>query len=315
MSLIPVSYAWPTLSNWQVQFQGTAASPVQWGPVPIFIQSKGMEGFDLPATRTGDTNRPLARGEFIGLDLFSGRDLTLTFDVGGNAFGSYSNLAAALTAIRQVTNTADNGDIEYPLFVQFPNMPLLGIMARARKRSFNPTLAMSVGNLAQNYTLQFHATDPFFYTQTQTAVLGLPTPASGFTFPVTFPLSFGSGSEPAIVPLANTGDVECYPLLTVTGPCTYPAITNLSLSGDPLIQFGVTMNSGDKLIIDTDLKTATYFPLGSAAGFSVMSTIQQGWNWWSMPPGTNSIQFSSTDDTAVAGSLTINWASAYSSAV
>ena len=313
MSIIPSTYTWPTLSNWQASYQGTAASAVVFGAVPVYVQSKGMEGFDLPATRTGDTNRPRGRGEFIGLDEFSGRDLTLTLDVGGSAFGSYTNLESALAAIRAVTNTADNGATEYPMFVQFPNAPLFGIMARARKRAFTPTMATALGNLAQDYVIQFHATDPFFYDQTQTVSLTLPTPIGGFTFDFTFNISFGGGSNPGTTTLTNVGDVESYPQLTVMGPCTYPAISNITTG--QAIQFGVTMASGDKLIIDTDLQTATYYNSGSSSGYSVMATIQQGWSWWSLGPGANTIEFTSTDATSVAGTLSIDWASAYSSAL
>jgi hypothetical protein len=315
MSLIPSTVTWPSLTNWQVSFQGTSSSAVVFGPAPFYIQSKGMEGFDLPASRTGDTNRPRARGEFIGLDEFSGRDLVLTVDIGGSVYGSYANLEAALAAVRAATNTADLGNVEYPMFVQFPNAPLLGTMVRVRKRAFTPTMAMALGNLAQDYAIQFHATDPFFYSQTQVSTVGLSTPLGGFGFPLSFNLSFGGGTALGTLTLTNYGDVECYPVLTITGPCTYPAITNLTISGLPVIQFGVTMVTGDTLVIDTDLKTAVYTPSGSSSSYSVMSTLQQGWAWWSMAPGTSQIQFTSLDSSYVAGTLVVQWASAYSSAL
>ncbi len=313
MPIIPSSVTWPTLSDFQVQFQGTAASAVTFGPLPFYIKSKGMEGFDLPATRTGDTKRPRGRGEFIGLDLFSGRDITLTFDVGGTAFGSYTSLADCLSSLRAVTNTADDGDVEYPMFVKFPGLATLGIMARARKRAFNPTIAMALGNLAEGYIAQFHATDPFFYGQTQSNTLDLPTPVGGAAFPWTFPLSFGGGGSPTTVTLTNNGDVECYPQLTINGPCTYPSISN-NTSGN-VLEFGVTMNSGDTLDIDMDLKTATYTASGATQSYSLMSTLQPGWSWWSLAPGDNQIEFTSIDSTHVSGNLVIAWADAYSSAV
>ena len=313
MPVVPSTYSWPTLSNWQVQYQGTAAAAVVFGALPIFLQDKGLEGFDLPATRTGDSNRPRARGEFIGLDEFSGRDLTLTLDIGGSSLGSYATTQAALNAIIAATNTADVGNVEYPMFVQIPNRPLLGIMAKARKRAFTPSLAMSLGSLAQGYIIQWHATDPFFYSQTTTSSIGLPTPGTGMSVnPLSFPISFGAGGGSSILTLTNAGDVECYPQLTVTGPCTYPSISNLTTG--QVIQFGVTMATSDKLVIDTDLKTATYYAAGSPnAGYSVMSTILQGWSWWNLAPGATQIQFASTDSTSVAGTLAVAWASAYSS--
>lgn len=314
MAFVPYGYSWPSLSTFQIQYQGTAATPVTFGSGTIFaLQPKGMDGFDLSATRSGDPNRPRARGQYIGLDLFSGRDIVITCDIGPPS-GSYTTLAEALAAVRAITNTADNGNVEHPLFVQFPNTPLLGTMARARKRSIPVDIAYSAAQIAQNIPIQFHATDPFFYAQTQSNTIGLPTPGTGFGFPLSFPLSFGSGGGSSILSLSNLGDVECYPTLTITGPCSYPSITNIALNGNPVIQFGVVMAAGDQLVIDTDLKTATYYSAGSSLGQSAMATLQQGWSWWSMPPGTNSIQFASTDASVVAGTLNVQWASAFSSA-
>lgn len=314
MAFVPYGTTWPSLANFQTQYQGSAASPVIFGASTIFnLQPKGLDGFDLPATRNGDSDRPRQRGEFIGLDLFSGRDLTLTVDVGPPA-GSYATLAAALSALRAVTNTADSGNVEYPMFVQFPNSSLLGTMCRVRRRTVPVDLAYSLGNMAQNVAVQFHATDPFFYSQTQQNTIGLPTPGTGLSLnPLTFPLSFGSGGGTSILSLTNAGDVECYPILVITGPCTYPAITNLSVTGSPVIQFGVTMVAGDRLVIDTDLKTATYYSASSPTiGQSAMATLQQNWTWWSMAPGVSQLQFTSTDSSSVAGQLAIQWASAYS---
>lgn len=314
MAFVPIAVSWPTLTSFQAQYQGTAASPVVFGPSTIFnFQPKGLAGLALPATRNSDSDRPIARGQFKGLDLFSGRDITLTFDTGPPA-GSYATLAAATSALRAITNTADNGDVEYPFFVQFPNSPLVGIMTRVRNRDIPVDLTYSLGNMAQNCVVLMHATDPFFYSQTQSNTIGLPTPGTGASFPWSYPLSFGSGGGSSVLSLTNAGDVECYPILTITGPCTYPTISNNSIAGTPTIQFGVTMATGDQLVIDTDLKTATYFSAGSALGQSAMATIQQGWTWWSMPSGTNAIQFASKDSTSVAGTLNVQWASAWSSA-
>ena len=182
MAFVPFSYSWPSLSNFQVQYQGTAASAVVMGGIgtqAFNIQPKGLEGLDLPATRNGDSDRPRQRGQFIGLDLFSGRDITITMDVGPPTGTLYSTLSAALAALRAVTNTADNGATEYPLFVQFPNMPLLGTMARARKRTVNVDMTYSLGNMAQGVAVQWHSTDPFFYSTTQSNTVGLPVRALG----------------------------------------------------------------------------------------------------------------------------------------
>lgn len=273
---------------------------------PFNLQPNGMEGFDLQQVESGDPNRARQRGQYIGLDLMAGRDITLTMDV-GPALGSYSSTTDALNHLRAATNTAASdpasfnagiananpGETEWPLFVQFPNQPLVASMCRPVKRNIPIDLAFSLGKMAQKVAVQFHATDPYFYSETQQSTCDAESlPSYGSMMP------------------DNAGDVECWPQWVVSGPCTNPQLENYTI-GAALLFEGLTVNSGDTLVVDNDLRTATYVP-ASGSSYSVIYQLYAGWSWWPIIPGTNDIRFTAA---TTDGTVSMNWASAYSSAI
>ncbi len=276
---------------------------------PFNIQPAKMEGFDLQTVQSGDPNRARQRGQYIGLDLMAGRDITLTMDV-GPALGSYSSTVDALNHLRAVTNAASTdpasyntvgsgasnntnpGETEWPFWVKFPTNPLVACMARPIRRNIPIDLAFSLGNMVQSCAVQWHATDPYFYAITQEST------ATAVTLPASPSFS-----------LSNAGDVECWPQYTITGPCTNPQVENVTL-GSSLLFIG-TMNSGDTLAVDNDLRTATYTPSGGSPT-SWIYTLNTGWSWWPLIPGTNNITFSAA---TASGTIAFDWASAYSSAI
>lgn len=316
MSLPSPALTVPTLSDWEMFYSGPQAyaDGVTFGPAPFYWQPKPT-GLDMAPMDSGDSKKPRDRGDYPGLNVFAARDLTVTFDVGGSNMGSYATLQSALNALRAVTNT--QGNTEYPLWLQLPNFGLVAMMCRVTKRNLPPDLAFSLGNLAQNCAIQFHATDPYFYAApTLDPSVGLPTPGLGLSFDLSFNLSFGGASGGNTISVDNTGDAPCYPLLTITGPCTNPSVTNLSISGSPTLMFDIVLNAGDQLIIDTDTpQSVTYFASGSSTGSTRMNTLQSGYAWWAIVPGVNVIEFNSQDTSAAAGTLTVDWTSAFSSVV
>lgn len=298
-------------------YQGPAATGVTFGPSTPFGITKNIAGLDLPNIRNGDSSKPRTRGQYVGLDVDDARDMTLTFDVGpfSSGFGSYGTLEGALSAVRAVTNT--QGTTEYPLWVQLPNLGLLAMMCRVRKRNVSPDIVFSAGNMAQGAIIQFHADDPYFYAApTLNPSVGLPTPGLGFDFALSFAFSFGGASSGNTITVVNAGDAPCYPLCTITGPCLDPSITNLSMPGSPTLTFDIQLLTGAQLIVDLDTpQSATYFAAGSSVGSTAMNTLQPNYAFWALLPGTNVISFNSADTSPVAGTLTMDWSSTYSSVV
>lgn len=292
----------PTLSSFQFSFRGVTMGP---GTAYEFTKIEGVR--DMPQVRSGDAGRPRDHGDFIGLDVLPGREINLSMEIGPPFTTTFT--AALLTLATAMVPSATT---EYPLFY-CENSVTYACMARARRKSIPIDLAYANGSLAQNVVLQFKATDPRWYaTPTLAPSCGLPTPVGGFAFPLAFPLSFGSGSLTNTISIANTtSDIDTRPILTVTGPCITPAIYNTSVTGTPSVAFGVTMATGDQLVIDMDFHTAVYYPNGSTVGYSVLSTLQTNSTWWTLPAATTSlILFSSADTSPAAGTLAVQWASA-----
>ena len=312
MSLPSPNLSVPTLAVDQAQFQGPQGT-ITFGATTPWEWTK-VEGIGKPKVRSGNTPRPRVRGSFVGLNLLDVRTITFTLDI-GPPFGSYTNLKGALTAMRSAIST--EGTTEYPLYIQLPNYPLLACMARVT--GFDPPydFAADIGGqgtgLMKGIPLQFEAVDPYFYaTPTIAPTVGLPTPGLGFSFPITFPLSFGGGTTANQVNVLNNGNVPCYPTLVITGPCLNPSVQNLSITGGPTLFFNIQLNSGDTLTVDCDQQTIMYTPSGSTTGSPYSQILSAGSTFFTLTPtGYNTIAFNSQDTSAVAGTLAVWAASTY----
>jgi hypothetical protein len=285
----------PTLTSYQASFRGYT-----FGAGTVFELQK-IEGADLPSVRSGDNPRPRDHGLFVGLDVMGGRELTFT----GQLRRDSTSFAHALQELGSAT--IPGGVVQEPLFVNFPGFGTLATLVRPRKRSMPQDIQYALGELA-NVVLMFQASDPRWYgTPTQSASVSPPSTTAGFKFNITFPLSFGGGSVAGALTVNNMGNIETRPLLIVEGPCENPSITQAS-TGNNLSFTNLTMSSGDKLEIDTDLHTATFFVSGSTIGSTRLYKLVKGSRWFTMPPGETTFQFlSGTGE----GKLEVQWASAY----
>src|SRR5437588_9816756 len=115
MSLPSPLLSVPSLTVDQISFQG-----VTMGGVGTPFGLTQLEGLDKPDVRSGNTDRPRTRGAFVGTNLLKTRTITATLDI-GPPFGSYTNLAGAMNALRAAIST--EGTTEYPLWFQMPDQP------------------------------------------------------------------------------------------------------------------------------------------------------------------------------------------------
>ena len=324
MSLPSPSLTVPTFSTYpQIQFQG-AQGTVNFGGASNPFQlrgdagSMGIEGLgDMPTVVSGDTEAPRVSGQYRGFDKLSGQSITVTLDI-GNPYGSYTNMPGAMKALRNALSPPPDGVTEYPFFVQLSSTsPMFCTLVRGRKRSTLIDIPYVLGGLAQNVPIQFWATDPTLYAAgTLDPSVGVPAPLGGFGFPMSFNLSFGGGVEYGSITATNSGDLPCFPLITFTGPMTTPTLTNASLTNSPFLQFGMALNTGDTLVVNTDPKypSAQYTAAGSTQSASRLYTLTQASTWWAIAPGVNNLQFATQDVVSVAGTCAVEYSSAYSAA-
>lgn len=296
MSFVPYGTLWPTLAGYQASFggytfgQGTNLEIREW------------QGLDMPAVRSGDSGRPRDHGMFRGLDVMAGREPSLTGDL-HNLTGTFEAAEAALA-----NATIPGGSEDTPLFVNLPGWGTLACMARVRKRQMPREIQLSLGKLGK-VALLWAADDPRLYAQTQQASVVPPSKTAGFSLPMSFNLNFGGGSVAGSLSVTNAGNIETRPLLIVEGPCEDPSITNVTAEGSPNLTFNLPIAFGAKLVIDTDLHTATYYGPGATVGSTRLGTLVYGSQWFTLAAErTSNIQFLAATS---EGKLSVQWASAY----
>ena len=201
------------------------------------------KGREPVAAESGDQQRALDQGQFIGLDVLPGRDIEIETIVQASTASELDKAIQTLSAVM-----AYGANVEEPLYLQLPS-GIFACMCRPRKHA-PVTGAIDVTTIlakAGVYLTMLHATDPRWYAvPTKTATVGLPAPLGGLTFNVTFNASFGGGGAGGILEVLNNGMFEMRPILIVKGPCTNPVITNLTLPGAPSIGFSITLAEGER---------------------------------------------------------------------
>ena len=298
----------PTLAPWQFSFGGYV-----FGDTCVFDPDVITGLGSMPAVVGTNLPRPREHGEFAGVKVMGGRDLLFSGDIVANDVGILSTLMALATVTVPV-------QAEAPLWFNLPGYGNLAVLCRPEKRDIPMDLAYSLG--VARASVQWHATDPRVYSPGITASVGLPAPLGGMTFPMTFPLTFGGGGSFGAITAVNAGDIEMRPTFTITGPCTNPVVQNTTtgwyLAFSNPAQTGYTLNPGDTLAVDTDLRTVVYTSSGSSTGAARRNWLVPGAIWpdevggiGGIAPGSNSIEFSSGDSSSVSALLTLNWASAY----
>ena len=308
-SLVP-----PALNLWEISFGGLKFGGITPGSV---YQFQNMD-VDMPDVTSGDVQRALDQGEFIGLDTLPGADITVVQAV---SCGSYVGPAGATLAQQQTLQGAaqalggvmgPGGVTETPLWFQTPNGTYTR-MCRARKHNC-PLDINRVYAGATVATTLLHSTDPRWYAAPSVSQsVGIPSaPGGGLSVAPAVPWALAGGSVGGLLTVVNSGPFESRPVLTFTGPLTNPVATNSSLSGAPFIGVTLTLAAGDTVVIDLDWQSVVYTVAGTTMGAPRRNALMGGATWWNLPANSsNQIAFTSADTSAVAGTLAVTSASAY----
>lgn len=310
----------PALQPFQLAFGGLAFGGIDRTSI---YQLKDPLTMDMPDVQAGDVQRALDQGEFAGVDVLPGRDITVSQIVTcgsrvgplGPSTAQAQALDAAVKALGGVFGPA--GATEAPLYVQMPS-GTFACLARPRKHNC-PLDITRIRAGATIATTLLHATDPRFYAApSKSATVGLPTsPGGGLAVPTVVPWSLGGGSVGGVLDVYNLGYFEVRPKLVITGPVTNPRIANVLLPGVPQLAFSIYLNPGDVLTVDTDLQSVSLTSAGSSVPAPRRNALIAGSTWWNLPGlvqlagGHSRILFTSDDTGPVAGTLTVQSADGY----
>jgi hypothetical protein len=197
----PPSITPPALEDWEFYYNGlTFGNETAWGILKI-------EGLDLASIRHGDVNLPRDHGQLKGLDLYEDRNII--FDMWVKSDGTslqHAQLALAAASVVQPNE-------EPPLWFQLPNLPVMCVLCRPRKRPASYDSDYAAAQILKP-ELGLHASDPRIY---------------------------GVGEETALTrgtttAITNEGNTEMRPIAIFTGPLARPLVGNNSITGDPYIE-------------------------------------------------------------------------------
>ena len=139
--------------------------------------------------------------------------------------------------------------------------------------------------------LAFKAHDPYFYDTLATTLTFTASAPTNF-FSIT-PVLLTGGTIGSGFTLPNNGDVECFPIWTITGPGTNPVLTNTTTN--KAITTTITLTAGQVLTIDTQKKTVT-----REDGSNQFSTLSFASVLWTLATGSNACTLTMGGTTAAS---------------
>jgi hypothetical protein len=278
------------VTDFQLEFGGVLLGD---GTAYDIVAVSGLD--DLPDARTSDTPRPSDHGLFPGNDYSGGRTIEMELEVSGATDAAFRSSIASLAA------ATIPGAAESALVFQLPGFSgARRINCRPRRRSLpvDVAFALRYGVVA----LQFFATDPRIYADTETELITVAaTSGGGRTYPRTYPLTYAAGGVGGTLVATNAGNFPTRPTLTVTGPCNQPRIENVTAGKH--LEVAVNLAAGETLVIDTDARTVLLG--GTASRYSFLTAASQ---WWEIAAGDNSLKFTSASN---VGTLEVHFRSAW----
>lgn len=153
------------------------------------------------------------------------------------------------------------------------------------------------GPLVQKAVVSFRASDPYWYDTSDTIVTYQLSGSVATFFPF-FPLRLASSEVFADDTINNLGDVDTWPVWTITGPGSAITLRNLT-TGKLLTLTGVTLGAGETVTIDTRPgQKAVYRNDGTNLYGSLTSTS----SLWNLQRGQNAVRVemgSATTDSSV----------------
>jgi len=266
-----------------------------------------LDGWDdLPPYSLTDVDRPAQAGAWAGPMFAQERTLTLALQVSGTVNGigtpTSAQYAANVAALRAATNPGVDSTAEVPFVVQLAGTKLM-TSVRCQQRVM-PTAQGYASPGLDKVSLQLVASDPRRYSTTvQSASCGLASSSGGLTYPITYPITWGTVSNGTLT-INNAGDTPTPPTLVIAGPGATPAIVRQDTGA--VLQFDVTLGAADVLTVNTVDGTVT---LNGASLYGVLDPVSAAIGSFLMPVGMTTLGLRVASGSGTT--LTATWQNAY----
>lgn len=142
------------------------------------------------------------------------------------------------------------------------------------------------------HVMALKSTEPFYRSLASQSVEVEPGLADepGFTFPISFPLSFGGSASEGSgrVDATSDGTAPATLVTRIYGPCVGPSVRNLTTGGR--LDFPtLTIDDGDHLELDSSARTARLNGLATANRLHLLDFATRV--WFGLEPGVNELRF------------------------
>lgn len=303
-----VVFAAVTLTDYQVYISATSTILGAGTDVGL-ISISGLR--DLPNIRQGNVNRGQRDSMWPGLNLVGERTVRIDYQITKTSATTEATLRAATAAHQNVIDPSticmmagdylrqksNSGTIKpvYSGMVQLPNRanPLIFF---GRPVRFGAPVDTNFQYGRVDISTEWSCPDGLLYDNVLiSGQCGLPNPTSGARFPLTFNVTFGSSSGGSFQ-MDNTGAYTTAPFFTITGPVSYPIITNQT-TGEQ-IKLNIVLGASDKITVDCQSGTVNLNGANRNNAVDITTTF------FGLTPGVNTIGFASSDSAAVTSQLT-----------
>jgi len=245
---------------------------------PRLYHLTSIEGFDDVSMREARENKPAAHGQNDYGQFLAERLITLNGTI----------LATSSTQRDGAVQDLLDAFIKDGIY-RWLTWTVTGEVAKqVYCKVFSKKVTQEYSNdpFMREFTINLLAVDPRIYSQIETtSTVYIPTSTGGFSFPLTFPLNFGTARVGGTVSCNNLGNFESLPLIRIYGPVNAPEIKNVTDS-NKYIKVNMVVSSGDYLEINLDSKTIMLN--GTASRYLYLNS---GSNWFSLLSGNNSLTF------------------------
>ncbi|KAB8186853.1 hypothetical protein FH608_046020 [Nonomuraea phyllanthi] len=244
-----------TGADGQIEWNGTV-----WGPGTPFTVQEITGWRSLPQLDNLNVQRPSRHGAWPARRLAQQRVVTIRLQP--NSIGNETEIDDLLSQLDQVTGVLED-ETEWPLVIKGFGDAQLAFGAIVDRDVAMDDL-YSVG--APTVSVMIVCADPRRYSLSRSGVDLL--------------------LDEEIV-VSNAGNVATHPIVRIPGPVVDPTLTNLTL--DRVLQFSITLDDSEQMVIDTDVGTVT---VGSDSQMRTLTGVSVPVTEWVLARGTNTLKYS-----------------------
>lgn len=245
----------------------------------------GSNLWDAPQLRTNDSDMPSSHGSLAGADRLGARLVTVAAQI------VEATKAAALARWLELAAAWAPSDVDLELAYTDDSGDYLLVGRPRQARPFMANLAAGIIEAE----CRFAATNPFILSAAEhTADTSAPTPAVGRTYPRLYSWHYGPPGTGGSMSATNAGTAPAGWRASIVGPCSEPRL----VGPDGTVAYGGSLAAGETLELDSRARSVLL--QGTASRFALLTDFR----WWTLPPGTSEVQFSTADN---GGHVFLSW--------